>query len=252
MTDYLTGKTREQLEARQAELLAYCKEHLEHTGPGESPWGRETDEELDQLRRYFEPQVLSLDAIGQRHGTDQSRTFHSYLDTLERYFEPFRNEPITFIEIGVAGGASLLTWQEYFPKAFIIGIDHNPEVAKIEFPERIHVIIGNAEDTKVWKQIEGIAGKPTVVQDDGGHFSSQIMEGFSNAWAILKPGGIYSCQDLHAPYFNEEGADAKIWQWLQGKMHEMNEWGTGQCGRPVGSDIAFMHLYKSLAIIGKR
>lgn len=196
----------------------------------------------------------TLDAIGVRHKTDQSSLFHGYLDILEPYFEPFRFQPIVFVEIGVAGGASLRTWNDYFARgARVIGIDHNPAVVN-PCPPDTTVIIGDATDPNVWKELMTKNERPTIVQDDGGHFSNMIIPAFNHAWPLLLPGGIYICQDLHQIWQQEYAHQAEYtaFEFFVEKMHEMNERGEGQCARPVASDIKAIHFYKSLVIVEKR
>ena len=194
--------------------------------------------------------MKTLDELGLLHGTDKASSFHGYLNTYDRYFHMMRMNRINLLEIGIAGGASLRMWRDYFPNAMLYGLDHNPESVKHEM--RAELILGDVADFKTWNNFQTCGIQFDVVIDDGGHFSHQIMDAFSGAWPLLKPGGIYAIEDLHAPYAHENGGQATIWDWILLSMHELNEWGEGQCGKPTKSDIAFIHLYKSLVIIGKR
>jgi hypothetical protein len=50
--------------------------------------------------------------------------WHHYFDIYTRYFERFRDHPITMLEIGVFRGGSLRMWKKYFhPDSTIVGID---------------------------------------------------------------------------------------------------------------------------------
>lgn len=196
--------------------------------------------------------MKTLDQIGVSHGTDKSSTFHSYLSILETYFSPWRDRDLQLLEIGVAGGNSLRTWLEYFPEAEVVGLDHNPEYVKHKLGERGSARLADATHAETWEHLKALCYQFDIIIDDGGHFSQQIMAAFNGGWPMLKSGGLYIIEDLHAPYANESDLSAPIWPWLEAKMHEMNECGRSQCGRPEVSDIAFLHLYKSLAIFGKR
>lgn len=268
MTDYITGFTREQLEARRQKLNDYCREQLEHTGPGESPWTREIQEELEQLRRYFAEGIhkltpaeleaaytpnQSLTEIATKHGSDKA-SFHGYTDIYARYFDPLRDKLINLLEIGIAGGASLRTWLEYFPRAEIIGVDHNP-AACVDFGERCVSINGDVTDATLWKKLVDGSWVFDIIIDDGGHFSHQIIPAFEGGWPLLKPGGLYVIEDLHAIYCNEiahDPAGKTAFDYFHNLMHEMNERGDHQCGKPSSSDIEWMHFSKSLVIIKKR
>ena len=63
--------------------------------------------------------MLTLDQIARKHGTDKCSTCHNYCRTYEQYFGPIRAWPVRLLEIGVQTGASIKTWLEYFPHAFV-------------------------------------------------------------------------------------------------------------------------------------
>jgi len=52
--------------------------------------------------------------------------FNRALRHYDKFFREFRREPINVIEIGVANGASLNVWLQYFERARIVGIDIDP------------------------------------------------------------------------------------------------------------------------------
>lgn len=198
----------------------------------------------------------TLDQIGLRHGTDKASSFHGYLDTYARYFEPLRDQPVELLEIGIAGGASLRMWHEYFHNGNIIGIDHNEQfVDDFKSTPGVDALLGDVKDKQLWERMASSGQKFDIVIDDGGHYSDQIIDAFNGAWPLLKPGGLYCVEDLHQIYAQEiaHGATATAFDFFQEKLHQMHERGAGQCGRPQGySDIAWMHWYKSLLLIGKR
>ena len=50
--------------------------------------------------------------------------WHHYFDVYTRYFERYRDRPITMLEIGVFRGGSLRMWKEYFhTDSTIVGVD---------------------------------------------------------------------------------------------------------------------------------
>jgi hypothetical protein len=89
----------------------------------------------------------SLDDLGLSFGTDKSSWGHDYLRFYEPYFGTLRETEIRFLEIGVAGGASLRVWEEYFPKAKVIGADINP-AAKVFARDRISTEIVDQSKTE--------------------------------------------------------------------------------------------------------
>ena len=45
-----------------------------------------------------------------------------YLRLYEECFEPFVDKDIKLLELGVAGGGSLLLWRDYFERGTIVGL----------------------------------------------------------------------------------------------------------------------------------
>src|SRR6478609_6710458 len=110
---------------------------------------------------------LSLDEIFIRHETDKSSLSHSYAQYYEMFFAPYRNEPITLLEIGVYGGASMNAWKEYFPKANIYGADisYHPELNQ----DRVFML--EADQNKVEDMQRLGALNCDIVIDDASHES---------------------------------------------------------------------------------
>jgi hypothetical protein len=65
--------------------------------------------------RYDMKTYPSLDEVGLKHGTDKSSDGHNHLTFYGNFFLPLRESGIRILEIGVLRGASVRTWEEYFP-----------------------------------------------------------------------------------------------------------------------------------------
>ena len=76
-----------------------------------------------------------------------------FLPIYDRVLAPYRNQPITMLEIGVAQGGSLEIWRDFFgPKATIYGVDINPEcVNRLDAPN-VEVIAADIRDLSLEKQ----------------------------------------------------------------------------------------------------
>lgn len=137
----------------------------------------------------------TLDEIGKQYGTDKASGSHCYLDWYEPMLEPMRDRPIVFLEIGVASGASLKMWHDYFTRAFIFGMDIEPSRSDVARTlERGIVTIGdqsNADDLE--------RAAPTllhVVNDDGGHDPGHQVFSYKHLMPRLAPGGLYLLEDI--------------------------------------------------------
>jgi hypothetical protein len=142
---------------------------------------------------------ISLDDLGLSFGTDKSSWGHDYLRFYEDYFRKFRRENIVFLEIGVAGGASLRVWRSYFSQAKIIGADINPESLRFR---------GNGISIEILDQssIEDLTklainyGPFDIVIDDGSHMWEHQIVSLKTLFPFLKNGGIYVVEDLQTNF----------------------------------------------------
>ena len=141
-----------------------------------------------------------LNARGIVAGTDKSALANDYLRHYERILAPWRERPFTLLEIGVAQGASLLLWRDYFPNAEIVGVDINPQCKRFERP-RIRIEIGSQDDPEFLLTL--CAGtRPAIIIDDGSHRADHILFTFERLFPHLLPGGLYVIEDLYLHFGN--------------------------------------------------
>ena len=139
----------------------------------------------------------------------QSIKLNSYFDIYETIFKEFRNKPITFVEVGIFGGGSLLMWKKYFhPQSRIIGIDLNPKSKDYE-KYGFEIFIGDQEDENFWKKFYKTVGKVDIVLDDGGHTDPQQIQTLISAINNIKQNGLIVIEDVHTSYFTEFGNPSK-------------------------------------------
>jgi len=112
-----------------------------------------------------------------------------------------RNKPVDLLEVGVANGGSLELWKKFLPEnSNIYGMDINPECKNIEYQEPIKCFIGDArkkEDLESFFPEQ----KFDIIIDDGSHICPDVIADFENLFPMLKNGGIYIIEDVHASYW---------------------------------------------------
>jgi len=134
-----------------------------------------------------------LHGLFKRHGTDKAH--HRYAVPYTRFLANLREDPITFMEIGVKNGKSLASWKEYFPMATIIGIDIDAQCKSFE-SDRVKVCIGDQSDKEFLAQVSKDHGPFDVIIDDGSHESFDQQLSLGCLWDSLNPSGIYIIEDL--------------------------------------------------------
>ena len=134
----------------------------------------------------------SLYEIGLRYEADKS-TYHLFSVLYDHWFTKLRDQPIDFLEIGIAGGASIRMWQEYFYNHNRI---HAADINRtgIIFGGRVETWCVNQEDRL---SLRTLPSGLDIIVDDGGHTMRQQQNCLVTLFKHLKPGGVYILEDLH-------------------------------------------------------
>lgn len=142
----------------------------------------------------------SLDVIGLRHQTDKSSAHHNFLVFYERFFRDLREVPgLRLLEIGVYAGASIRTWEEYFPTASIVGADVNPDALQYA-SARTTIEIADQSNIADLIRLATTHGPFDILLDDGSHQWDHQITTFRTLYPFLKPGGYYVMEDIDTSY----------------------------------------------------
>jgi len=146
--------------------------------------------------------VTTLLSIARKHRGKVSDKWESYFPVYEALFEPFREKPISLLEIGVQNGGSLEIWAKYLPYATrFVGCDIDPRCGELDFKDpRISVVTGDANLRGTFDRIAAIARRYEIVIDDGSHIAPDVVASFARYFPLLVPGGFYVIEDLHCAY----------------------------------------------------
>lgn len=149
--------------------------------------------------------MQTLQELYRTHTGKVSDKWSFYLDEYDRLFQPYRNQPVRLLEIGIQNGGSLEVWSKYFAQAeALIGCDINPDCAQLQYEDqRIHVIVGDANAAASRQAVQAITPKLDLLIDDGSHVSGDIIESFLHYFPMLEDGGLYVAEDLHCSYWQE-------------------------------------------------
>ena len=149
----------------------------------------------------------SIEKIHKQNSGKMSNKWSSYLPIYDNLFLSLADQPINLLEIGIQNGGSLDTWAKYFNNAAcFIGCDIDEKCRNLKFDdERIHVVVGNANEQSSFDQIKNICSQFDIVIDDGSHKSIDILTSFLSYFPLLKPGGLFVIEDCHTLYWNDWG-----------------------------------------------
>lgn len=167
------------------------------------PWNAsEYDPALSNKTR-----VKSLRTLYEEHQGKVSDKWELYLDVYERILAPWRERPVTLVEIGVQNGGSLEIWSKYFVNGVtFVGCDIDPRCASLVYEDaRVSVVVAGINTEAASQAILARAPSWDIFIDDGSHTSADIIHAFCNYFRFLKPGGIYIVEDLHCSYWPQYG-----------------------------------------------
>ena len=146
--------------------------------------------ELDIYKSFIKSELFS---------TKANTFFYVY----EEIFKRFRNEKITFVEIGVKRGGSLLMWRDWLgPKARIIGVDLDPNAKKME-KYGFEIFIGNQASPEFWEDFFKKVGNVDVILDDGAHTNETQTLTTHNTINNVNDRGLIVIEDASSNYLKK-------------------------------------------------
>ncbi|MCA3285659.1 MAG: class I SAM-dependent methyltransferase [Roseomonas sp.] len=133
-----------------------------------------------------------------------SDKWDSYLSVYDDAFATYKDRDIALLEIGIQNGGSLEVHARYFANhSVIVGCDIHPLCGKLVYPghDKIKVVVGDANAEATRNRIEALSAEFDVIIDDGSHKSNDIIRSFLHYYPILRKGGTFVVEDLHASYW---------------------------------------------------
>lgn len=189
-----------------------------------------------------------------------------YTPHYQKYFEPYRDQPVKVLEIGIGGydlidggGESLRMWKHYFRRGLIYGLDIFEKTGVAE--SRVNVLQGDQGDEKFLDTMARELGPFDIIIDDGSHISHHIIASFNALFPHVRPGGLYVVEDLASSYWPDWGGDADpsaqyrsmemLKNMLDG-LHHNEQIRDGNDGRSMAElMVTGVHVHHNLAVIEK-
>lgn len=199
--------------------------------------------------------MTTLTELADHHGTDKGTRLHGYTLFYDKLFKGMRSKPVKLLEIGVAGGESILMWRDFFynQHSRIYGVEIQDKPLP-DFGERVRIFITDATSPNAVYDITNATGPLDIIVDDGSHRSDHLKASLSLWWPHVAPGGVMIFEDLHAQYHYPwtDAGEVKFTDTLLPWIDRLNEDGRGSCGQPTDGDIDEILFRKSLLVIRKR
>jgi hypothetical protein len=102
---------------------------------------------------------------------------------------------VSLLELGVAGGYSLLLWRDYLVNGVVHGVDRRPVPEVLEGQEGV---VYHRGDLGCREWVLGEFGDCCfdVVVDDASHELGQMVGNFGLFWPLVAGGGVYVVEDV--------------------------------------------------------
>ncbi|WP_340036475.1 class I SAM-dependent methyltransferase [Aminobacter sp. Piv2-1] len=207
--------------------------------------------EIAQLAQASKSQLAEL-FFSKRDSV--SLKWHHYLDVYDRYLSPYRTreQPLRFLEIGIAEGGSFQIWRSYFgPEAILFGIDIDAESASNLNTLGINCCgrAGDQADPVFLRRVVEEMGGLDIVIDDGSHVAEHQIATFRTLFPLLSNGGMYLCEDLHTAYWGGQwqgglkkpGTFIEVTKDIIDCLHSWYA--------PIANDLSDMELHRSVPAI---
>ena len=140
-----------------------------------------------------------LDELAIKHDTDKACGRHNYTRLYHHFFAPFRDQPITLLELGVAWGGSIRMWRDYFPNGTIIGVDtflECPTTIAALADVDVELLQVDQADPQLPELIYKDELPLRIVIDDCSHIPEKTFASFEMLWPLVADGGFYAIEDL--------------------------------------------------------
>jgi len=135
---------------------------------------------------------MNLTTISKKYGTD--KVSHGFTQFYDSILNKRKDKIKNLLEIGILNGASLFSWNDYFPEAKIYGIDNIEKNIK---NDNIITFKGNQQNINFLNEIIHKTGNFDIIIDDGSHNMDHQQISFGHLFKNINSGGFYIIEDLH-------------------------------------------------------
>jgi len=158
----------------------------------------------EDLKMLEESNMTPLCHLARKYGTDKGGnhmiagdTCHNYTPTYYELFKDRITDVKRVLEIGVNYGCSLKMWEEFFPRAQIIGLDSN-SACLFNNNNRIKCFAADQNNKESLMKALNQAGDGVfdLIVDDGSHEKSHQIFSANVLLPFVAPGGYYIIEDI--------------------------------------------------------
>lgn len=155
-----------------------------------------------------------LDGLAIKYGADKTPAIkHHYTDVYFDLFKDKREEIFKIVELGIAEGASLRMWKDFFPQSLIIGADN--DLSRVDNLTKEGFTVYHCDQSSVrdlGNLLENIGFNVDLFIDDGSHKPEDQLLTCLTLMPYFQKNCIYIIEDV-----DDELADA-LYKMLSNKF----------------------------------
>jgi len=192
------------------------------TGPGASTAKFYPKNDKDMIQMKIQNIVIDssnsqteLCLLGKRFFADKSPYNekghrHPYTSVYSLLLSKYKHSPIRFVEIGIAGGSSLLMWAHYFQNLgrrlffFDRDIGFIENARKFQIPDVYCLEMDVTQEDSIECGLKKIGGDLDVILDDSTHGIPEQVKIIKKGLPFLKSGGMFIIEDIFRRYKEED------------------------------------------------
>ena len=143
---------------------------------------------------------MSLSEMANNLGCDKYLS-HNYTGWYELFFERYKCDNFSLLEIGFGDGRSYKLWDQYFTNAKLYGIDIEQEYVT----NRGKVFKADQNDLEQVKLVTNGIKNCKIIIDDGSHVPEHQLKCFYYLFEnLLEYNGVYVIEDIECSYWRPE------------------------------------------------
>jgi hypothetical protein len=150
--------------------------------------------------------ITELCCLGQYFNTDKSPYNiaghrHPYTPVYNLLMAKYKNQPLRFAEIGVAGGASVKMWTNYFTNGTFYFFDRdqnflNNAETMVDKERSKFLLMDVTKAESVRESLENIGGNLDILLDDSSHNQDDQCNIIREGLKYVKSGGMIIIEDI--------------------------------------------------------
>ena len=135
---------------------------------------------------------------------------HPYTAVYSLLLSKYKYEPLRFVEIGIAGGSSLLMWSHYFVNhgRRLFFFDRDADFIQhgnaFQIPDVFCMEMDVTKEDSIRSGLQKIGGDLDVILDDSTHGIPEQIKIIKTGLPFLKSGGMFIIEDIFKRYDEAE------------------------------------------------